>query len=127
MVDLHSAVGVTLAAAMALLNFSGREIFRTLRIVCGAAAEPHELIDGLNMLRTLARYQFRTALFLWLMILIMVLLNGHLHTDPLNTVGHLIAVVLMTSLYLIGLMLLVLMPAQTALSRRLLLAGSELE
>ncbi|MEZ0374652.1 MAG: hypothetical protein ACAI44_36535 [Candidatus Sericytochromatia bacterium] len=120
LIDLQGTCGLLLATLLALLNFSGRELGTALRILGGGSAGRAELADSLRVVRVIGRYQFTTAIFLWLMVLILLLFNGMIASKTVNTLGHSLALVLNTSLYLICLKLFVLMPAQTMLSRQLL-------
>ena len=118
--DFSSMLILILPCLMFLLNFSGQELKQSAQAVFSAQTQSKGVLTtAAQMLASLSKYQLTMLFFMWLLALIVLLpINP---SNPMVSVGHHLALILISSIYLIFFKLFVLLPMQTTVQRKILL------
>ncbi len=122
-IDLSSMLMLMIPSVMCLLNFSGQELKQSVQAIFRSQPQSEAILATASQLLTsLGKYQLGMLFFMWLMALIVLLpvSQGQL----LTSVGHQLAIILISSIYLVFFKLCVLLPMQSILNRKRILLQS---
>jgi hypothetical protein len=123
-IDFSSGLILILPCLMCLLNFSGQELKQSLQVVFSNQVQSKGFLTTASQLLTsLGKYQLTMLFFMWLLALIVLLPINQ--SNPMVSVGHHLAIILISSIYLIFFKLFVLLPMQTIVQRKLILQQSQ--
>lgn len=123
-IDLASILILVLPSLMCVLNFSTRELKLSIQALFSARPQPEAVLEtALQFCQSLGKYQLGMLFFTWLIALIVILPINQVKLMP--SVGHQLAIMLISSLYLICFKLCVLLPMQSIIKRKLILLQSQ--
>lgn len=120
LIDISSILLLFLAAGLTFFSFRWQELRLGLKALASKKpASAYSLATGTQILTSLWKYQVFVLIFMWLLSLSMALFQNA--PQDLNSTGHYVAILLISSVYLIFLKLLVIQPLQLNLARKQLL------